>query len=194
MSDTNAVNPRTLRKQQTGRGSIAKREWIDSSGQVADEEAATGFKYTYLDDESRPYIFQFDLSKKPEAGDTLVMCAIFGGLTLAGNVVNSTKDGEDPIENIRARFEQIDSEGVWVSREGVFGPRIDLDVLARAISLVKHGSEHEAHTYRAKMGSTVLVENRSKKYEAAAMTIPEVQAKYRELKPKTTPTASLGDL
>jgi hypothetical protein len=178
---TTAVNPRTLRKQTTGTGKIASREWIDRSGNVVEDEAeATGFKYTLLADPSRPFVYQADA--KLGAGETDTMLACFGGLTLAGNIVNSTKAGEDPIQNIKDRFDLLDT-GVWVNREGGFGPRYDHQLLAECIAEVK-GHKHLHADYKAKMDTSVLIEGKQVRYPTAAMRNKDVAKLYESRKPK----------
>jgi hypothetical protein len=180
MTDINAVNPRTARKLATGKGNIATRQWIDRKGNEVEEHEATGFKYTLLADPTRPYIYQLEDKFKP--GEAGTMLAVFGGLTLAGNVVNSSKDDEDPLENVKSRFDLID-EGTWVNREGGFGPRYDFDLLAQCIAEVK-GVPQDIGTFRSKMDSTIMIEGKSVKYPTAAMRNDTIRKLYESKKPK----------
>lgn len=176
MADTNSVNPRTARKQATGKGNIAIRQWIDANGaEVELEEQATGLRYALLADPANAVIYQVGTNPHLDR-----MGAIFGLLTLAGNVVSSTKENEDEIEKVKARFDLIAS-GTWVDRDGTGGgPRYDYAILAESIAAVKGGDPAD---YLAKMDSTVLIDGSNVRYPTAAMRRPEVKNEYEKRKP-----------
>src|SRR6516162_7998492 len=115
MADTTTNEPKRKAK--------ALRDWIDSAGNPVasgDESKATGFRYVHLptalalnakfDPESDvpPSDATFSMAQMPDTVKT--MLAIFGGLTLAGNIASTEtnpKSGGDesanPIPAILAR-------------------------------------------------------------------------------------------
>lgn len=152
----------------------ADRQWIDPQGKevASGEEArATGLRYIHLptakkldpayDPEKEgavaPAAAVFDYPDIPEPAKT--MLAVFGGLTLAGNVVN-TWNGlndadrpENPVDAIKARFQDLE-DGKWIERVGgVGGVRYDAEKLALAIAQAK--GESDPAPYAAKMANKV---------------------------------------
>ena len=94
-----------------------------------------------------------------EAGHSATMLACFGGLTLAGNIVNTATNGPkgepalNPIPLIEERFKEIDA-GQWADRAaGVGGIRYDKEKLAAAIAQAK--SESDPAPYLLKMEGKV---------------------------------------
>lgn len=152
---------------------VALRDWIDSNGAPVDsgaEATATGFRYTHLptarkvnpafnpetDKPDASAVFEFQFGNP---GDASTMLAIFGGLTLAGNVVNTAVNGPkgdpsiNPIPLIAERFAELD-KGVWADRAtGIGGVRYDKDKLASAIATAK--GEVDPAPYLAKMENKV---------------------------------------
>jgi hypothetical protein len=122
------------------------------------------------------------------------MLAIFGGLTLAGNVVNSATNGPkgdpnlNPIPLVAGRFEEIDS-GVWADRAaGAGGVRYDKEKLAAAIADAK--GETDPAPYMLKLENKVdpksgaVVANDTKgaiSYGAYALRNAAVKAAYDKL-------------
>lgn len=176
--------------------SIADRQWIDADGnevEAGDEHLATGFRYVH---KATGQQFEYQYDSPP--GTTLTMCAIFGGLTLAGNMVNSTRDtGVDPITAVKDRFDLLDT-GTWVERTGGGGLRYNPELLAQAIHAVK-GSGTVAE-FLAKINAkdpitvTDPATGRTQQvpYGTGAMRNPQVAAEYAKLAPKAA--ADLGSL
>lgn len=155
------------------RAAVAVRDWIDGNGNpisTGDEAKAVGFRYIHLPTAKRlnpNYNPESDAPPKGaafdwicgEAGKTETMLAIFGGLTLAGNIVNSATNGPkgdpnaDVIAEIEARFKEIET-GVWADRaSGVGGVRYNKEKLAAAIAKAK--GESDPAPYLAKMEGKV---------------------------------------
>lgn len=152
---------------------VALRDWINQAGlpvEGGDEASATGFRYTHLPtarranpafnpetdtpDPSAVYSLQVGT-----AGTIETMLAIFGGLTLAGNIVNTLTHGPkgdpdvNPIPLIEERMAEL-QKGVWADRAtGVGGVRYDKDSLASAIATAK--GETNPAPYLAKMENKV---------------------------------------
>jgi hypothetical protein len=205
MSDVSTNTPAAKGPRET----IAIRDWIDSKGnpvQTGNEMDATGFRYVHLptakrlkadfnpETESPPDGSFFAMSDMPE--NVKMMCAIFGALTLAGNIVNTITNKNspkgDPLANpipmIEERFQDI-ADGTWAERgTGVGGIRYDKDQLALAIAQAK--GESDPAPYLAKMDNKVdaktgaVVANDTKgaiSYGAFAMRNAAVKAKYDAL-------------
>lgn len=158
----------------TKRQAVAVRDWIDANYSplaTGDEAKTVGFRYIHLpsavkanptynpESDTAPHgtAFEVDLSGWPK--ESLLMLATFGGLTLAGNVVNSAVNGPkgdptlNPISLIEERFAEIE-KGVWAERAaGVGGVRYDKDKLAAAIASAK--GESDPAPYLAKMDHKV---------------------------------------
>lgn len=151
----------------------AVRDWINENGQPVDsgdESKATGFRYTHLATAKRlkpDYNPETDAAPQGAAfeyqfgnpGSVETMLAIFGGLTLAGNVVNTATNGPkgdpnaDVVPMIKARFDELEN-GQWADRAtGIGGVRYDKEKLAQAIAQAK--GEHDPAPYIAKMENKV---------------------------------------
>lgn len=178
----------------------ARRDWIDSKGEPTDVEAeATGFRYTHLptarrikgDDfdaetDEAPAEAVFELKEIPEP--TKTMLAIFGGLTLTGNIVSTATnpkskgdENANPIPDVVARFEEM-ATGVWSGERGAGGPRYNALALAQAIARVKN--EQDFNPYLAKIEAKEKVTIKGKGsilYAAYAMKNAEVQKHYAAL-------------
>jgi hypothetical protein len=132
------------------RQTVADRQWIDAAGaETTDETKATGFRYILLGDgadkaariaSGTSFVYQFPADS---AGNPETMLAIFGGLTKAGNIVNTATHGDNPmsdpkdiIADVKAWFDDLDS-GKW-GEERVSGPgaRFDRELLAKALHQV----------------------------------------------------------
>ncbi len=166
----------------------SEREWLNSAGDAilddADYPTCFGGRYTFkATGKSVERIF--DPSNQPE----LMMYATFGFLTLMGNVANA-KSPEAGYDDALTRADLIRS-GKWVERLG--GPRYNPENLARAISIVKHGTDADWSQYHDKIGADkpkVKVRDPQGKeiemeYGAYAYTHPKVREKHDELQGKT---------
>lgn len=201
MSDTTATATKAKR------AAIAVRDWIDENGkplETGKEALAVGFRYIHLptakklvpaynpETDGAPDGSYFDFVAG-EAGSASTMLAIFGGLTLAGNIVNSETNGDkgdpniNPIPLIKARFDELET-GVWTDRTGGGGVRYDKEKLAAAIATAK--GESDPAPYLAKMDAKVDpktgagVPNDTKgaiSYGAFALRVPKVKEAYDAL-------------
>lgn len=166
MSDTTTTSAPAKRQ------AVAVRDWINANSQPVDggkEAEATGFRYIHLptakrlqpnfnpETDTAPAESVFAMPTMDEP--TRTMCAIFGALTLAGNVVNTVVNGPkgdpnaNPIPDVVARFEEI-AKGIWSDRTtGVGGVRYDKDKLAAAIASAK--GESDPAPYLGKMDNKV---------------------------------------
>lgn len=202
MSDTTEVG-------RTKKVAVAIRDWMNSAGQPLEsgkENETTGFRYIHLPSAKRANpafnpetdtadagaMYLCDLTKLPQA--TVYMLATFGGLTLAGNVVNTAVNGPkgdpniNPVPLIEARFAEL-ANGEWADRaSGVGGVRYDKDKLAAAISQAK--GESDPAPYLAKMegkvdpktGATVANDTKGAiSYGAYALRNAKVKAAYDAL-------------
>lgn len=148
------------------RKKIADRDWIDDAGQVVDEEAATGVRYTFLgrtkdgvtippDGKSYSRYFR-DMSEAETR-----MLAGFGAITLMGNVTNtwmgdkSDTRAATAAEEIEARFLLLNG-GKWIDRTGGVGARVDKDALAAAVVevLTTQGKTATVEQVRPKLDSS----------------------------------------
>jgi hypothetical protein len=210
MTDTSQGETSKPKKQ-----AIAVRDWIDENGKplVGGQEAkAVGFRYIHL-----PTAKRLNPNYNPEsdgapdgsyfdwvcgdAGEPATMLAIFGGLTLAGNVVNTVTNGPkgdpnaDVIGAISDRFKELE-KGVWAERsDGVGGLRYDKDKLAAAIAQAQAkagatGAKADPATYLAKMdqkvdpksGATVAADTKGAiSYGAFALRNANVKSEYDTL-------------
>lgn len=191
---------------------VAIRDWIDSAGnpvEAGKESEAVGFRYTHLPsarkakpdfnpetDKPDPTAFfnkEFPAVGQPVTTD-LLMCGIFGALTLAGNVVNTATNGPkgdpniNPVPLIGERFVELEN-GVWADRaSGVGGIRYDAEKLSQAIAAAK--GEGDPAPYLAKMankvdpktGATVATDTKGAiSYGAFALRNAKVKAAYDSL-------------
>lgn len=187
---------------------VALRDWIDADGKPVEsgaEASATGFRYTHLPSARKVNPAFNPETDKPDAsavfeiqfgnpGEIEIMLAIFGGLTLAGNVVNTAVNGPkgdpsiNPIPLIAERFAELD-KGVWADRAtGVGGVRYDKEKLASAIATAK--SETDPAPYLVKMenkvdpktGAVVAADTKgSISYGAFALRNAKVKSAYDAL-------------
>lgn len=212
MTDTTTI-PAKAKKQQ-----VAVRDWINANGQPLEtgkESDATGFRYIHLPSAKRAnpaYNPETDTAPDgtsfewqfADGSASLHMCAIFGALTLAGNVVNTAVNGPkgdpncNPIGLIADRFAEIE-KGSWSDREaGTGGVRYDKDKLAAAIAGAKN--ESDPAPYLAKMegkvdpksGAVVAADTKGAiSYGAYALRNAAVKAKYDALTGGGTELGSL---
>jgi hypothetical protein len=189
------------------REAIARRDWLTADGKPinpGEEHTATAFRYIHLPsaraakadydpDKDAPIsgtYFTFDCGK---AGDASTMLAIFGGLTLAGNIVNTATKGPkgdpnaDVIAEIEARFDDI-RDGAWGVERGGPAIRFDRETLAKAIAAVKGETDHTPYLPKMalkvdpKTGATVANDTKgSVTYGYYAMQHTGIKAKYNEL-------------
>jgi hypothetical protein len=185
MSDTTTGD-----SARTTRAPVADRQWIDALGAEVSAEEATGFRYIYLADKGKNFLWQTGLP----AGSAATMLAIFGGLTKAGNICSTLLNGPkgdpnaDVIQGISDWFEELDA-GVW-SADRVGGIRVNADVLARAIAHAKGETHDNAHQpYLDKIQNRLRVQDPGKKagteisYASFAMRNPKVAEAYQRLLP-----------
>lgn len=186
---------------------VARREWIDAKGNVVDDAAdATGFRYIHLTTAKRLAGSSYDPQDPPPAeamferqltGSELLMCGIFGALTLAGNIASSEtnpKSGGDPDTNpipaIAARFDEM-RDGKWTGERGDRGPRYDNLALAKAIAKVKNESDHNPYLARLEAKDKVAIKGKGTiLYAAYAMKNTEVQKYYAAITGQDEVTAS----
>lgn len=213
MSDTSQAVPAA---GKTKREAVAVRDWMNANSQPVEsgkESEAVGFRYIHL-----PTAKKLNPAYNPETdqppaeaffdfnptGANAVMLAIFGGLTLAGNVVNTAVNGPkgdpslNPIPLIAERFKEIEA-GVWADRAaGVGGVRYDKEKLSAAIAQAK--GESDPAPYLAKMEAKVdaktgaVVANDTKgaiSYGAYALRNAKVKAAYDALAGTGTDIGSL---
>lgn len=213
MTDTASADTKA-KKQAT-----AVRDWINEAGQpvdAGDEAKASGLRYIHLATAKRLLPTYNPETDPAPAGSVFehqfgnpgtieTMLAIFGGLTLAGNVVNTATNGPkgdpaaDVIPMIAERFAEL-QKGVWAERgAGVGGVRYDKTILAGVIAKLK-GETDEA-PYLAKMetkvdpktGGTVASDAKGAiSYGAYALRNPKVNEAYAAASGKETVT--LGSL
>lgn len=190
------------------REAVAVRDWIMADGKPVEggkENLATGFSYIHLPTAKRLLATynpetdaapagSFFTAHVGEAGKLETMLAIFGGLTLAGNIVNTATNGPkgdpnlNPIPLIEERFKELET-GIWADRAGgVGGVRYDKDKLAQAIAEAK--GETDPAPYLAKMdgkvdpksGAVVAPDTKGAiSYGAFALRNATVKAKYDQL-------------
>lgn len=205
MTDTDTASAAAKKSREA----VALRDWINASGQpvaTGEEASATGLRYTHLTSVKRQNpafnvetdtppsdcVFSFDVNA-PENETAKTMLAIFGGLTLAGNVVNSATNGAkgdpniNPTSLIAERFAELTS-GKWADRAEGGGVRYDKDKLAQAIAEAK--GEQDPSPYLAKMagkvdpktGAAVADDTKGAiSYGAFALRNASVKAKYDAL-------------
>lgn len=170
MTDT-TTNPAPAAKPK--KEAVAIRDWMNTAGQPLEsgkEGEAVGFRYihlatakallpTYNPEADQPPAGSFFEAVVGEAGKRDTMLAIFGGLTLAGNIVNTVQNGPkgdpsiNPIPLIAERFKELEA-GVWADRAGgIGGVRYDKEKLSAAIAQAK--GEADPAPYLAKMESKV---------------------------------------
>lgn len=204
MTDTST----TVEAAKTKREAVAIRDWINTAGQPVEsgkENEAVGFRYIHLPTAKRlapaynpetdqPHTEAVFEAVVGEAGKRDTMLAIFGGLTLCGNIVNTATNGPkgdpntNPIPLIADRFKELET-GVWADRAtGVGGVRYDKEKLAAAIAQAK--GEADAAPYLAKMehkvdpktGAVVPADTKAAiSYGAFALRNAKVKAAYDAL-------------
>jgi hypothetical protein len=192
MSDTTTseANGETKRKQ------VAKHELLAADGSVTkDISEATAIRYTDLDSKE---VFEYTVPGG-EAGKPITMLALFGAKTKATNEASqfrqAVEKGDEPdvssqVEAIREAFAMIDT-GVWREKaEGGGFARIDRAVLAQAIIDVKQAANapHEDEAFYTQK----LTDD--PKYLRLVRQVPEVTARYNELKNVTVPKKSVADI
>lgn len=205
MTDT-TTNAPAATSEKPKKQAAAIRDWIDAKGNPVEsgaENTATGLRYTHLATARRINpTFNPETDTPPDAaifevhptGKMATMLAIFGGLTLAGNVVNTATNGPkgnpdaDVISLIKERFEELKNE-VWADRAtGVGGVRYDKEKLALTIAQAK--GETDPAPYLAKMenkvdqktGAVVPADTKGAiSYGAFALRNPTVRQAYDTL-------------
>ena len=186
----------------------ARRDWINASGAVVENESeATGFRYTHiptakrLDPDFDPEVDEapkdaaFELPTITEP--TKTMLAIFGGLTLVGNIVSTATNPKskgdpdaNPIPDVLARFEEM-ANGVWSAGGGAGGPRYNAEELAKAIAKVKGESDHNPYLAKINAKEKVTIKGKgSILYAAYAMKNDEVRKHYEKATGAETVSAS----
>lgn len=113
------------------RKKIADRDWVNAAGEAVSEEEATAARYTFLGDGKSA-----SFEPQTDHGPTR-MLAIFGALTLMGNLTNTWKTekgdkADSPVDVIAERFDLL-ATGKWIDRAvGAVGARVDKDALVAA--------------------------------------------------------------
>lgn len=178
--------------EKAKRQAVAKRLWIDPTGKEVPEAEASGFTYVHLDatkafGDAGKFSFQFG-----NPGSLETMLAIFGGLTLCGNIVN-TWNGlepdnrpENPIDAVKERFADME-DGKWVERTGFGGPRYDAEKLAESIHQAKGANSEGAAAYLAKINHA----ESGKGYAKTALAVPAVNTIYQQLTGKAKDLGAL---
>lgn len=190
-SNADAGGPLTEAAEPT-RTKIANREWINDEGKAVNEEEATGFSYEFLGRTKEGIsippdgeVFTRYLKDMSEAERN--MCALFGAITLSGNVTNTwmgDKDADKPAkakDAIAARFGDLFT-GKWVDRTGAVGARVDKDVLAEAIVQIAEaaGTPKDKAAVREKLESD--------EFAKSIRSVPAIAAKYSELMGRKSPS------
>lgn len=133
MSDVNTNNrePGPVEADEAKRTKIADRDWIDQGGESVSEEDATGARYRFLADGK-------EATFEPKTNDAATrMLAIFGALTLMGNLTNTWKNEKgdraaSPVDAIAERFALL-QDGKWIDRAtSPVGAKVDKDALVAA--------------------------------------------------------------
>lgn len=191
-SNTDAGGPLTEAAEPT-RTKIANREWIDDEGKSVNEEDATGFSYEFLGRTKEGITIPADgevftryLKDMSEAEKN--MCALFGAITLSGNVTNTwmgDKDADKPAkakDAIAARFGDL-FNGKWVDRTGAVGARVDKTQLAHAIVEISTaaGDPKDFAKVLAKLED-------SEEFAKSIRSVPAIAAKYSELMGRKSPS------
>lgn len=174
----------------------ARRDWIDAKGNVVEEaKDATGFRYVHIptakrlkpdfdvDVDEPPSDATFEMLTIPEPVKT--MGAIFGLLTLTGNIVstetNPKSKGDpdaNPIPAVVARFEDM-LNGNWTGERGTIGPRYNAEELAKAIAKVKGEADHNPYLAKINAKEKVTIKGKgSLLYAAYAMKNDDVRKLY----------------
>lgn len=184
-----ATNEKPERKQ------VAKHYLLLADGTVTkDIEEATGIRY---EDITSKEVFDYQMPDAV-AGKPQTMFALFGAKTKATNEASQYRqavergdevDVESQVVAIRETFATIDT-GVWREKsEGGFA-RIDRAALAQAIIDVKQAAgaphEDEAH-YTQKLTD-------DPKYLRLVRSVPEVTARYNEIKNIQPAKKSVSDI
>lgn len=181
MSDVNATTPESKRQ------AIAERLWVNADGVETSEETATGFTYVWKAS-GRKFTYQFGAG----SGDPAVMCAVFGGLTKAGNIANTWKNlpenerGSDPIDDIAEWFKALD-DGKWgEERAGGVGTRFDKAALAKALAQVT-GADEAKFLARLEAGEKITPkgEKREILFGTYALRNKSVKDAYEVIVPPT---------
>lgn len=202
-------------QNKADRTTKALRQWIDASGNIPDDPAdATGFRYVHLPTAKRlvpdldpqdapPADAVYEMPTMPDNVKT--MLAIFGALTLAGNITSSEtnpKSGGDPdcnpIGAIADRFNEI-SQGKWTGDRGDRGPRYDYKALAQAIMTVKKESDSNPYLARLEAKEKITVKDKAGKtvtmlYATYALNNKDVETEYHKLTGTSPITVSASDL
>ena len=188
----------TMQTPARERPSVADRQWIDhQNNEVDSAEEATGCRYVDKPT-NKAFIYQTGLP----AGGHATMLAIFGALTKAGNIRSTLVNGPkgdpqaDVIEGIEAWFDELQTNGIW-SADRVAGIRVNADILARAIAIVKREQDHTP--YLDKINSRLKVKeggnsNKEILYSTFALRNKAVETKYNELLPQHAIAPAIGDL
>lgn len=154
MSDENETAAVTAETATEKKRAVSKREVIGSDGAVQDDWiGAAGFRYTSLADD-----FAVDVMFAELPDEVIRGLAAFGGLTLAGNVTNTVRNGErkgdgpsTEREALSAWLENLKA-GNWTSPRGEVEAGVGLLAEAVQRAYAKKGKvlDLEAVTERIK--------------------------------------------
>jgi hypothetical protein len=190
MTNTDQTPAAASEKQK--REKTSDRLWLDAQGNEVHEEKAVKGRYT-LTLAGHTGSVEFE----PKTSDPATrMCAIFGWLTRAGNIVNTWKHEKgdkaaSPVDEINSWMALMSDpqNPVWLDRTpGAVGAKVDRQVLARAVIEVSAAAGRtdldEAAVWQK------LVENDD--FFKTVRAVPAISAKYAELVGRST--KSLDDV
>jgi len=151
MANDNISTPE--QETETKKRAVSKREILGNDGNVQDDWAgAAGIRYTSLADD-----FALDIMFNELPEDIVFGLAAFGGLTLAGNVTNTVRNGErkgdgpsTEREALTAWLENLKS-GNWTSPRGEVEAGVGLLAEAVQRALSKQGKAVELEVIRDKI-------------------------------------------
>lgn len=163
---------------------IADRQWITADGtETKDETKAVGFRYVLLGEgvdkaakvaSGKSFLYKFSVG---QAGNPEIMLAIFGGLTKAGNIVNTwnhekpEERAADPIEAISDWFSMLDT-GKWgEERSGGGIARFDAAALAKALATVTGKPEAEFVAKLAPGSAKITINSQNKQDPAGKRSV-----------------------
>ena len=173
MSDDNTT-PETEGKKRA----VSKREILAADGSVQDDWAgAAGIRYTSLADD-----FALDVMFDDLPPEIVYGLAAFGGLTLAGNVTNTVRNGErkgdgpsTEKEALLAWLENLKS-GNWTSPRGEVEAGVGLLAEAVQRAYAKEGKSVDIETITAKLKSMSKEDKAAvRKKDAVKLAILEIQ-------------------
>lgn len=152
IDESETVSATTETKAKPAKTSRSKRDVLNSAGAIQDEWiGAQGFAYTSLAEEFTLTVMLADLSD-----EVVSALATFGGLTLAGNVTNTVRNGKEKgtgttetaaltawLDNLKA--------GNWTTERGEVEASVTTLATAYARALAKQGKIVSIEDVEAKL-------------------------------------------